>query len=369
MVGIFVTLPAKLCARKTNIIIQTPTTTLIILHYIRLPSLSPSFLISLPLLLLSSVRSLASNFLLFFLTLYTLLLAGAGVMDVQAHQEEFVGSNDHQALVIKGKRTKRQRPSSPFGVTVTCSSSSASIGGGGVAEEYNSISSPTTSGEIHESTEEEEDMANCLIMLAQSDGPRKRMDEGKFKVGSRKLSEIATTTNKAGFFVYECKTCNRSFPSFQALGGHRASHKKPKATMAEDKKPLVLAVKDDKHVDQELQSETPLLALQVTNNNSKGCQVNKGNKIHECSICGSEFSSGQALGGHMRRHRAAAATTASNQVVVSVGNGDGIKPRNILSLDLNLPAPEDDLRDSKFQFGAPQQAIVFSTPALVDCHY
>ncbi|MBA0757615.1 hypothetical protein Gotri_020700, partial [Gossypium trilobum] len=176
-------------------------------------------------------------------------------MDVQAHQEEFVGSNDHQALVIKGKRTKRQRPSSPFGVT------------------------------------EEEDMANCLIMLAQSDGPRKRMDEGKFKVGSRKLSEIATTTNKAGFFVYECKTCNRSFPSFQALGGHRASHKKPKATMAEDKKPLVLAVKDDKHVDQEPQSETPLLALQVSNNNSKGCQVNKGNKIHECSICGSEFSS------------------------------------------------------------------------------
>ncbi|MBA0639725.1 hypothetical protein Goklo_022744, partial [Gossypium klotzschianum] len=253
-------------------------------------------------------------------------------MDVQAHQEEFVGSNDHQALVIKGKRTKRQRPSSPFGVTVTCSSSSASIGGGGVAEEYNSISSPTTSGEVHESTEEEEDMANCLIMLAQSDGPRKRMDEGKFKVGSRKLSEIATTTNKAG-------------------------HKKPKATMAEDKKPLVLAVKDDKHVDQEPQSETPLLALQVSNNNSKGCQVNKGNKIHECSICGSEFSSGQALGGHMRRHRAAAATTASNQVVVSVGNGDGIKPRNILSLDLNLPAPEDDLRDSKFQFGAPQQAI------------
>ncbi|XVF19839.1 hypothetical protein REPUB_Repub11eG0145400 [Reevesia pubescens] len=313
---------------------------------------------------------------------------------MQAAQVEFVGSNDHQALIIKGKRTKRQRSSSPFGVTVTSSSSSAcggdggGGGGGGVAEEYNSISSPTTSGEIYESTEEEEDMANCLIMLAQSGGP-KRSNKEKFKIekfGSRKFSEIATTTNKAGFYVYECKTCNRAFPSFQALGGHRAGHKKPKGAMAEEKKSLVLAVKDHHDVEEETgqfnRETTPaVIALQVSNNNkNKGnCQGNKGNKIHECSICGSEFSSGQALGGHMRRHRAAAAAAASNQAAMSVdttsttidesSNGDDIKPRNILSLDLNLPAPEDDLRDSKFQFGASQQAIVFSTPALVDCHY
>ncbi|KAE8733083.1 Copper/zinc superoxide dismutase 2 isoform 1 [Hibiscus syriacus] len=266
---------------------------------------------------------------------------------MEVHQHEFVGSIDHrQASIMKGKRTKRQRPSSPVGVT---SSSSSSIGGvgNGVVEEYNSISSTTTtSGEIYESTEEEEDMANCLIMLAQSDGP-KRIDEGRFKVrkmGNRKLSEITTTMSKGGLFVYECKTCNQSFPSFQALGGHRASHKKPKgsaSTVGEDK--------DHHHVDQEPVLKTPALAL----------QMNKSNKIHECSICGSEFSSGQALGGHMRRHRAAAATSS----------GDENKPRNILSLDLNLPAPEDDLRDSKLQFGAPQQAIVFTSPALVDCHY
>ncbi|CAD5163047.1 unnamed protein product [Musa acuminata subsp. malaccensis] len=28
--------------------------------------------------------------------------------------------------------------------------------------------------------------------------------------------------------VFECKTCSRRFPSFQALGGHRAKHKKPR---------------------------------------------------------------------------------------------------------------------------------------------
>ncbi|GMI88970.1 hypothetical protein like AT2G28200 [Hibiscus trionum] len=286
---------------------------------------------------------------------------------MQAPRQEFVGSNDQspQTLIIKGKRTKRQRPSSPFAVTLTSSSSTASIGGG-VVEEYNSISSsPTTSGEIYESTEEEEDMANCLIMLAQSDGPKSGIDEGKFKVGKmgcRKLSEITTTTNKAGFYVYECKTCNRSFPSFQALGGHRASHKKPKTGGCGGGGASPLA-EDHHHIDQEPLSESPVLALQVSNH--KACQGSKSNKIHECSICGSEFTSGQALGGHMRRHRAAATATTKNDT----SNGDDIKPRNILSLDLNLPAPEDDLRESKFQFGAAKQAIVFSTPALVDCHY
>ncbi|KAE8700197.1 Copper/zinc superoxide dismutase 2 isoform 1 [Hibiscus syriacus] len=279
-------------------------------------------------------------------------------------QEEF----DHQALIIKGKRTKRQRSLSSFGVTVTVTSSSSSACGGGPAEEYNSISSPVTSGER---TEEEEDMANCLIMLAQSDGPRRS------NIGER-FQMVTATSNKGVAYAYECKTCNRSFPSFQALGGHRASHKKPKGAMADDKKPPVPAVKDHviQDADQFNGENQAVVALQVGNNNSKGnCHGNKGYKIHECSICGSEFSSGQALGGHMRRHRAAA---ASNQAAVSVEttsspmesrNGDGIKPRNILPLDLNLPAPEDDPRDSKFQFGAAQQAIVFSTPALVDCHY
>ncbi|KAL4282758.1 hypothetical protein GQ457_16G009320 [Hibiscus cannabinus] len=243
-------------------------------------------------------------------------------------QEEFSASNDPRALIMKGKRTKRRRSLSPFGVTVTSSSSSGGGIGGGVAEEYNSISSPTTSGDqIYESTEEEEEMANCLIMLAQSDGP-KRSEE---------------------FYVYECKTCNRSFPSFQALGGHMASHKKPKGGITEHKKPLVLALHDDADI-----------AFRVTNK--------KGNKIHECSICGSEFTSGQALGGHMRRHRAAATSnrSASNVDQISINTASG---SNKILLDLNLPAPEDDLRDSQFQFGTPQQAIVFSAPALVGCHY
>lgn len=72
--------------------------------------------------------------------------------------------------------------------------------------------------------------------------------------------------------VFECKTCKRQFPSFQALGGHRASHKKPRTG-------------SDDCTDQ-----------------AGGAAFAKP-KVHECSICGLEFTIGQALGGHMRRHR------------------------------------------------------------------
>ncbi|KAF3455162.1 hypothetical protein FNV43_RR05610 [Rhamnella rubrinervis] len=313
--------------------------------------------------------------------------------------EEFVGSNDQTHMVAKGKRTKRQRTCSPNYATaaaaaVTTSSSSSACGaasasGGAVggcagADDYVSFSSPTTSsggGEIYESTEEEEDMANCLILLAQGDhAPR---------------PPATHANNKVGFFVYECKTCNRTFPSFQALGGHRASHKKPKSVMVDDKKAssvvqptsTVYAVPAASMADEfeqvlvfnKTSSAAPSPPLRIGNSTTGKLfvQSNKTAKVHECSICGSEFTSGQALGGHMRRHRASAPNAQSFEVVSSSNTttsmDDQMKQRNnVLALDLNLPAPEDDHhRESKFQFVASaKQALVFSAgPTLVDCHY
>ncbi|PRQ59070.1 putative transcription factor C2H2 family [Rosa chinensis] len=160
-------------------------------------------------------------------------------------------------------------------------------------------------------------MANCLMLLSR---------------GNDYDSLISTSSSSSPSRVFECKTCNRQFPSFQALGGHRASHKKPR-----------LAGGDGSSSDS--QSSSP----------SKP-------KTHECNICGLEFAIGQALGGHMRRHRAAVTDNNNHhqknngvqsnsmmglnsnlgQVVVPVLKKTN-SSRRILCLDLNLTPFENDM--------------------------
>ncbi|GLT25742.1 hypothetical protein SLA2020_008520 [Shorea laevis] len=262
--------------------------------------------------------------------------------------EEVVPCKDHLGI-MKGKRTKRPRPLNPLTLAMSSSSCSGEESGGelGCVDRAVVSSSPVTSGELAESTEEEEDMANCLILLAQ---------------GRTRKTEPPTAV--AGY-VYQCKTCNRCFQSFQALGGHRASHKKPKVIANEEKAGLNFGEEED---DRLRLNMSTTLSLQIANRalcNSSG----KSNKVHECSICGAEFSSGQALGGHMRRHRTFAnpiTAVASSAGTRSPESQVSKKSRNLLQLDLNLPAPEEE---SKFSFGSNENLLVFSASSLVDCHY
>ncbi|CAM8969969.1 unnamed protein product [Rhodiola kirilowii] len=273
-------------------------------------------------------------------------------------------------MIIKGKRTKRQRLRSPI------------------------IHNNTSSQE--DADEEQLDMANCLILLAQGQSRSPVITRTELSLGIRKR---CYSSSVAG--VYECKTCNRTFPSFQALGGHRASHKKlnitpiisPLVTVASSSSPLSLQLGN---INYARPPPTPTPILVQTNNKSKS-----RSKSHECAICGSEFSSGQALGGHMRRHRgqvlppnsstnnianttlslstapiavesssAAAAAAAAKVDRINTGK-DGF-----LSLDLNLPASPENHDQAKFSSFNPKQpqpqqqsAMLFSTPAMVDCFF
>ncbi|CAI8592936.1 unnamed protein product [Vicia faba] len=276
--------------------------------------------------------------------------------------EGSIGNNEPLA---KGKRTKRGirmlSPCTVANTTVTSSCSSATGGGG------RSFSSTT-----FDSTEEEEeaDMANCLILLAQGrtggqeDNQNRRcQNHHDQQVGGGYNNIVTEKATRNGFESYECKTCNRFFHSFQALGGHRASHKKPKM------KEIISAgefEEENKHFHNKNVSLVPPVSLELRcggnlnfHGHGNNIKLNRSNKIHECSICGAEFTSGQALGGHMRRHRACTNKNNNNNNNNNVGDIHvHVKSQNVLELDLNLPAPEEDLRDSTFQF-----------PAMVGCHY
>ncbi|GLU09059.1 hypothetical protein SLE2022_259370 [Rubroshorea leprosula] len=115
---------------------------------------------------------------------------------------------------------------------------------------------------------EEEYLALCLIMLARG--------------GSNKEDDVPSSSSQppeppALKLSYKCSVCDKAFASYQALGGHKASHRsKPVSDSA--------------------------AATAVSADNSSTTAVTAGGKLHECSICHKTFPTGQALGGHKRCH-------------------------------------------------------------------
>ncbi|XP_020572968.1 zinc finger protein ZAT9-like [Phalaenopsis equestris] len=119
---------------------------------------------------------------------------------------------------------------------------------------------------------------------------------------------------------YNCKTCGRTFPTCQALGGRRASYMRIKFCCFSE----VLATKK--------------LNIQ-----------NHGSKFYGCSICGKNFASGQALSGHKRLHLVAADNAASTPAPAEAVQASAAVIANMEqvssvfdTLDLNLPAMEDE---------------------------
>jgi DNA-directed RNA polymerase subunit RPC12/RpoP len=128
------------------------------------------------------------------------------------------------------------------------------------------------------------------------------------------------TRESARYNVYTCKTCNKTFTSFQALGGHRKVHKKPRKAHRKGHN-----------------NNTNTTSTTTTNNNNNN---NKSN-VYGCSICGSKFTSGQALGGHMNFHPAPVEATSLTPMALEPDKEDEEPPAektNVsLDLDLNLP--------------------------------
>ncbi|KAL5213363.1 hypothetical protein ABZP36_024210 [Zizania latifolia] len=239
---------------------------------------------------------------------------------------------------------------------------------------------------------EEEDLANFLVMLSSSSSSRatqpavvdadqescasaSKDEERNRLLVPQPISMAAPAAAQMTVFapqvvqqhvsavprgMFECKACKKVFTSHQALGGHRASHKKVKGCFAakldsnsnetqEQQQPVAAAHHDDakatSHViiaDKSASTEANTVSANAdadgkTSNIGTGEIVmatpapemammpgddlaqalapsavspfKKKGKVHECSICHRVFTSGQALGGHKRCHWLTSSTT------------------------------------------------------------
>ncbi|RWV83283.1 hypothetical protein GW17_00055137 [Ensete ventricosum] len=184
----------------------------------------------------------------------------------------------------------------------------------------------------------EEDVALSLMMLSRDSwATAAAEEEGRLSDGfdeqeeeeDRRAAARTRQPPRKGRSRYQCGACKKVFRSYQALGGHRASHKKTNGCVPAAE-PRIYGEADS-------------------------ADANADAKVHECPFCFRVFSSGQALGGHKRSHFTSSATTVienspvsrpppscSPQITSPVASVATKCGGSIGLIDLNFPAPSMD---------------------------
>ncbi|XP_047064903.1 zinc finger protein ZAT9-like [Lolium rigidum] len=154
---------------------------------------------------------------------------------------------------------------------------------------------------------------------------------------------------------YECPGCGRVFSSYQALGGHRASHKRINTSCSAPKAgPGVIAALPAPEPSVDTYTSFSTLSPSASPDSvATGIGAAKNNQAaatavlekFECPVCFRVFGSGQALGGHKRSHMTADGAYSEDGEVFYGGDADqeqGYPVAAAGSLDLNFPPATSD---------------------------
>lgn len=191
----------------------------------------------------------------------------------------------------------------------------------------------------------EEYLALCLIMLARGGNDKNVASSSSAPASSGfKTENPETEPSQPEAQSYKCSVCDKAFSSYQALGGHKASHRKLSAAVSDDEKPSTSAA---------ALGNAPYVSA-----------LNPSGRAHVCSICNKSFPTGQALGGHKRRHYegtigghtvghgGVSATATASGSGLTCSDGGGASPSHAaLGIDLNMPAPEPEFELGFGPFG------------------
>ncbi|XP_020697869.1 zinc finger protein ZAT4 [Dendrobium catenatum] len=159
-------------------------------------------------------------------------------------------------------------------------------------------------------TTPEEDVAISLMLLSRDVWSKdEEVNKADERVEEMMMIDLKPRSLQAkGRSRFQCGTCKKVFRSYQALGGHRASHKKSRSCVP----PIHVEGSTEANADAD------------------------GKSVHVCPICFREFGCGQALGGHKRSH------LSSSTTAITITSQPRPAKLSESLFDLNLPAPLED---------------------------
>ncbi|KAJ8625385.1 hypothetical protein MRB53_033915 [Persea americana] len=169
-----------------------------------------------------------------------------------------------------------------------------------------------------------------------------KMDNSKNQMQIPFRTEVEKKRKSASSASHICRTCNKSFNSHQALGGHMTGHKKDsKSATKVDAISVACTTKDVQYESLNAVQSKPLPEFDAPCSN--------GDMVHRCKVCSKTFPSGQALGGHQRCHWSGGVQTSTTSIKLQ--EDENRTHRRIFKFDLNELAMAESEHDLELNLG------------------